>query len=134
MMARLAAILALWLWASAGFAETFVVTKEDDDDGPFTPDDCALREAVLAANASPEADVILVPGGTYQLSLIGPVEENASQTGDLDIHGDLEIRGDPMSPVTIVGDGTDRVIQVGTFGTVEISQVTITGRGQLRSM
>jgi len=120
--------LILALWAAASPAATFVVTKETDGNGPCTPDDCALREAVLAANALPGADVIDIPGGTYQLSLVGPVGEIFSQTGDLDINDDLTIRGDAFNPVTIIGDGTDRVIEIISFsGTFEISHVTITG-------
>ncbi|MCP4549317.1 MAG: hypothetical protein GY835_22925, partial [bacterium] len=89
-------------------------------------DDCALREAVLAANATPGHDVVVVPGGTYQLSLIGPVEENQSMTGDLDISEDVEILGDRETPVVVVGDGTDRVLQI-LGGTIIISDLTITG-------
>jgi hypothetical protein len=133
MMARLAVILAFWLFAAAGLAETFAVTKEADDDGSCAPDDCALREAVLAANALPGADVIVVPGGSYQLSLTGSVPENASLTGDLDITDDLELRGDPTSPVIIVGDGTDRVIEVSSSEAVEISNVTIMGGNSISS-
>jgi len=113
-------------WAFASGATTFTVTKESDDDGQCEVDDCALREAILSANATPGNDIVVVPGGTYQLSLIGTVEENQSMTGDLDLLDDVEIRGDQELPVVIVGDGTDRVIQI--FGcTVIISNLTITG-------
>ncbi len=37
--------------ASASSAATFVVTKEEDDVGPCEPEDCALREAILAARS-----------------------------------------------------------------------------------
>ena len=67
----------------------FVVTKEADDNGPCTPDDCALREAVLAADALPGADVVQVPPGTYELTL--GAEEPISFSGELDIEDDVEI-------------------------------------------
>lgn len=115
------------LVAATAAADTFVVTKETDDDGPCTPDDCALREAVLAANALPGPDVIEIPGGTYQLSLVGPVPEELGQTGDLDIVDDVTIQGDTQLPVTVVGDGTDRVFHILGGTTVEMSHLTITG-------
>jgi len=127
MMARLAVILAFWLFAAAGLAETFAVTKEADDDGSCAPDDCALREAVLAANALPGADVIVVPGGSYQLSLTGSVPENASLTGDLDITDDLELRGDPTSPVTPNGRGGIYAIVDGVSDFVEFVNTTVSG-------
>ena len=112
--------------APSAEAATFVVTKETDDDGACTVDDCALREAVQAANSTPGMDTIVLPGGTYQLSLVGPVEENFNMTGDLDIADDVEILGDEDASVTIGGDGTDRVLQ--TFDSVVmIDGVTLTG-------
>jgi CSLREA domain-containing protein len=47
------------------------VTKQADDDGPCLPDDCALREAVIAANEAPGADTISLPRGEYRLTLEG---------------------------------------------------------------
>jgi CSLREA domain-containing protein len=108
-------------------AATFVVTKETDDDGPCTPDDCALREAILAANALPGADVVELPPGEYQLSLVGPVPEDLGFTGDVDIRDDLQLLGDPLNPPVIVGDGTDRVIHAWLSSIVEISHVVVTG-------
>jgi predicted outer membrane repeat protein len=102
-----------------------LVTKGSDDDGACEVDDCALREAVIAANAASGPDSIVLPGGTYQLSIPGPVE-SSSFTGDLNVREDLEILGDPASPTIIVGDGSDRVLQIRS-STVLISNVTITG-------
>jgi CSLREA domain-containing protein len=114
------------LLAGAASAATFTVTKEIDDDGPCTPDDCALREAILAANALPGADTVLVPSGTYPLTLLGPVPENQGLTGDLDIQDDLELLGDIDQPPVIIGDGTDRVFDT-ILSTVELSHLVITG-------
>ncbi len=121
------ALVLLLLLSQAASAATFVVTKETDDDGPCTPGDCALREAILAANALPGPDVVEVPAGTYQLSLPGP-GENFCRTGDLDIIEDLEFRGESARTVTIIGDGSDRVLEVNTMaGTVELENMTFAG-------
>ena len=113
------------LGASVAGAETFVVTTETDDDGPCEPADCALREAVIAANALPGPDTILLSAGTYQLSIQGSAE-NQSLTGDLDVRDELEILGEDSASTTIVGDGTDRVLQV-LSSSLLISDLTVTG-------
>ncbi len=106
-------------------AETFVVTKETDDNGTCEIDDCALREAIIAANENPGMDTVVLAGGTYLLSIPGPVE-NGSITGDLDILDDLELLGDEDHATAIVGDGTDRVLHM-MSSTATISHVTVTG-------
>ncbi len=120
-------LLLLLLLAQTASAATFVVTKETDDNGPCTPDDCALREAILAANVVPGPDVVEIPAGTYQLSLTGP-PENSGTTGDLDIIDELELRGESTRTVTVIGNGVERVLHVGGVrGTVELSGMTVTG-------
>ncbi len=44
----------------------------------------SLRSALQAANARPNADVIILPAGTITLSITGTGENNAAK-GDLDI-------------------------------------------------
>ncbi|MCP4537818.1 MAG: hypothetical protein GY832_11800, partial [Chloroflexi bacterium] len=106
-------------------AATFTVTKETDDNGPCDVVDCALREAIIASNENPGFDTILIPGGTYVLSIPGN-DELYSMTGDLNSLGGVEIIGSPQAPVVIDGAGLDGVM---TFfsGTSIISNVTITG-------
>ncbi len=58
----------------------------------FAPE-CTLRAAIQEANATPGADIINVPAGTYTLTIPG-VAENAAATGDLDITQDLTIIGE----------------------------------------
>lgn len=84
--------LAILLLASRAGAVDFNVTRQDDPlpDG-CAVGDCSLREAVIDANAD-GADRILLPDGTYTLSLAGAGEDLAA-TGDLDlIANDIEIR------------------------------------------
>src|SRR5437899_746823 len=94
-LCRLAA-LALGCFASpAAYAATILVTTTADElnaDG-----DCSLRDAIQAANtdaavdtcpAGSGADTIVVPAGSYALSIAG-IGENANASGDLDITSDL---------------------------------------------
>lgn len=104
--------LAFGAIAGTAGAATFVVdsTDEDNDHTPgngiceaWPGGPCTLRAAVIEANNWPGADIIEVPGGVYELTRIGPGEDNA-QLGDLDILEALTIRGEGMYDSTI--DGT----------------------------
>ena len=46
----------------------------------------SLRSAIMAANARPNADTIILPNGTITLTIAGKGEDKAA-TGDLDIAG-----------------------------------------------
>ena len=82
LLASLAVLLATT--GSPTLAATFHVTKTaDTNDGACAPTDCSLREAVIAANALVGPDTILLPAGTYELTIVGP-DEDAAATGDLD--------------------------------------------------
>src|SRR5687767_3035594 len=65
---------------------------------------CSLRAAIQEANANPGADVIEVPGGTYEIA-IPPLNQNDITTGDLDITDSLAISG-AGGGSTIVDGGT----------------------------
>ncbi|MBZ0253173.1 MAG: CSLREA domain-containing protein, partial [Candidatus Methylomirabilis sp.] len=86
----------LALTASAE-AATFVVTKTADTADGACDGDCSLREAVIAANAAPGADVIQIPAGDYSLTIVNVFDEpeDASATGDLDVTDDLTLEGVP---------------------------------------
>jgi len=64
----------------------------DPNPGPCKPKDCSLREAVLAANANPGRDTILLRPGTYKLTRDG-IDDDA-MVGDLDVRDHILIRGD----------------------------------------
>jgi len=95
--------------------------------------DCALREAIQAANtdsavdacpAGSGADTIVVPAGTYTLSVAG-AGEDANATGDLDITADLTINGAGAATTVIDAADLDRVIEIGLGVTAEISGLTM---------
>jgi CSLREA domain-containing protein len=76
--------------AAPGLAVTFTVTKTNDSADGTCDADCSLREAVIAANAAAGADTVVLPAGFYDLTItdaVAGVDENAAQTGDLDIAG-----------------------------------------------
>lgn len=96
-------------------AGTLTVTRFDDPapDG-CNAEDCSLREAVIAANAVNNADVIILNAGTYTLTQADPVccEEDASATGDLDIRNPLTIQGQ--------GQNVTRIRQLAPAQVVEV--------------
>src|SRR5581483_618871 len=53
---------------------------------------CTLRAAVQEANAAADADVVVLPAGTFRLAVTG-TGEDAAATGDLDVTQPLEIDG-----------------------------------------
>ena len=72
---------------------------------------------------SPIQDTIILPAGTFKLTIAGACEDNDA-TGDLDINGNLTIKGKSSSATIIDGNNLDRVIEV-LHGKVSISKVTI---------
>src|SRR5215213_4984571 len=85
---------------------TFTVDRTDDTAAATActaaPNDCSLRGAIIAANADPGADPVIInlqPATTYNLTLANATQENAAATGDLDITTSLHT-------VTIAGGGS----------------------------
>jgi large repetitive protein len=96
------------LQTERALAATFTVTKTADTNDGVCNSDCSLREAISAANASPGADTITLPAGTYQLTIAnaGGTNEDANATGDLDVLDSLTIQG-AGSGSTIIEAGTN---------------------------
>ena len=110
---RIAALTAMMvlLFAAAAQAATYNVTTTNDDSPPnpadcpanATADGCSLREAVHAANDTPDDDTINVPAGNYLLTNTAG-EQTGDNNADLDIlsveQGDDESAGN----LTIIGN------------------------------
>lgn len=98
--------------ARPALAAEFTVTTTDDTT-TCTPGNCSLRGAIIEANKSTGPDVIMLPAGTYILTIPGAdggvLADNNALKGDLDIVKD--------SNVTIVGDGPDKTIIDGNGAT-----------------
>ena len=125
-------------------AATITVTHFDDgkDDADGT---CTLREAVRSANGGAQVDAcellgqgtdvdIELAAGTYGVDLSGGVPENEALSGDLDVYGEIKIRG-VSAELTIIDGGTadsqERVFHVLSAGnvisSVGFSDLTIMG-------
>ena len=118
------ALVLLAASAPAATAAVYIPTKTADTaDGTCSPTDCSLREAVLAANANPGEDVILLHTGTYILSLAGT--DDLGATGDLDIQGDLVLLGDGAGRTIVDGNGIDRIFQIPGGVTVDLRDLTL---------
>ena len=86
--------------------------------------ECTLRAAIMEANALAGPDDVVVPAGTYVLTIAGQGED-AAVTGDLDITGDLSIMGAGPATTIVDGGALDTVFHILSGNTVEISGVTI---------
>jgi len=105
---------------------TFVVTKTADTNDGACDADCSLREAIIAANATPGDDIITLPSGTYTLSIAG-TDEDLAATGDLDIASNLTINGAGARTTIVNGGGIDRVFHITGAFTVTLVNLTISG-------
>jgi len=106
---------------------TFTVnTTIDTADSSCAVDHCSLREAIIAANINGDNNTIIVPAGTYALTLPG-ANERASQTGSLDITSNIVIDGAGAGQTTIQGVSGDPVLFISGTSVVTLQQVGITG-------
>ena len=136
--ALVACAAALWIPAPAAAALIQVTDTADDLVSAADDGDCALREAIEAANrnaavdgctageAEPAADTLeLANGATYTLT--GASSDDANESGDLDVStapdsGPLTISGGNES--VIDAGGIDRAIDL--RGSLSLEGVTIT--------
>lgn len=121
-----------WIAQAGTVIRVTTTTDELNTDG-----DCSLREAVQAANtnlavdacpagSSDSTDEIVIPAGTYTLSVLG-ASENDGLTGDLDITESVNLVGSGTTGTVLNANHIDRVLEVSGLTTVMISRLTITG-------
>jgi len=119
--------VALFCFASFVEAAVFTVTKTaDTNDGGCDPGDCSLREAIIAANASPGADTLtfLSPAAVYSLSIL-PSGGNETTSGDLNIYDDLSIVGNGEGATIVDGNDIDRIFSVASGVSVSVTGLTV---------
>ena len=80
----------------------------------------SLRSAIMAADARGGSNKIVVPAGTFTLS-IAPTGNDDVTSGDLNITGNLTITGKGVGKTIIDGNNLDRVFDI------ESGKVTMTG-------
>ena len=136
-------LAALFLVAvpSAGQAATFTVNSVNDGTDASPGSGCAtaglspvctLRAAIQEANITAESDTIVVPAGTYNLTIAGT--DDTASGGDLDITNPVTINGAGAAS-TVVNQAlpqtspADRVFDIigSNDPTVEIVGMQITG-------
>ncbi len=118
--------------AAAARAASFTVTNTGDAVDAAPGDGvcatagavCTLRAAIQEANALSGPDSIIVPAGTYLLTILG-AGEDAAASGDLDVTGELTLTGAATGKAILSGNGIDRVLDILGPGAVSISRVTI---------
>ncbi len=127
-IAASAVVLAL---DSVAQAATISVNTTADDN--TVNGNCTLREAVRAHNshaavdaclAGTGDDAIVVPSGTYNLSIPGD-SEDAAATGDLDLSELVQIIGTAPAATIIDGGDLDRVFHVLPGASVLLHSLTI---------
>jgi hypothetical protein len=109
----------------SAYALEFTVTRFDDPEpNGCLPNDCSLREAIIATNSPAIGpDLINLPPGTYTLTRDGGAPSAA--VGDLDIDDDLAIIG--HGAATTIIDASELDDRIFDFVTSLVSPATIEG-------
>lgn len=127
----------LLLCAPAVFASDIIVTKTSDSLDGSCDSDCSLREAVVLANSLTGSQRIRLGAGVYTLTLppergdperdegdVG-IDEDDNLNGDLDIRGELQIRGAGMDATIIDGTDNDRILEVFQGASLDLRDLTL---------
>jgi CSLREA domain-containing protein len=136
-VAILSALAATFAVAGPAEAATIQVTTTQDQMNNAPP--CSLREAIRSANADVAiggcrggdgADTITLAAGVYKLEIPNaiPAGENGSQSGDLDVLGNVTIAGVGAGKSIVDGNGptlADRVFDVGPGVAASFVGITI---------
>ena len=127
----LAGALLLSSAASAHADILLVTTSADSYDGVCNLH-CSLRDAVARANQAPNADTIVLPPGTYVLNRPValdanglPVDDADHQFGDLDVLGELRIRGLDTAKTIIQGQFNDRLFEVRPGASLRLEKLSL---------
>jgi len=112
LLLHLSLVFLALLAASASHAAVYRVTQTTDSNFPNPdPNILSLRNALSTANQHLGADQIVVPAGTYTLTLSGS-GDNQNLTGDLDILDSVTITGSGPDKTIIDGNALDRVFDI----------------------
>ncbi len=121
--ALLAIFTGLFLTASAQAATYTVNTTADNGTGGCTTTECTLREAIAAANANADNDVIEFDATVFNSQQT--IALNGTQLAIIENSGKLTINGTGADKLTISGNGVSRVFRVSAGADAEINALTI---------
>jgi hypothetical protein len=118
--------------APSAIAATFTVTSTLDGTGGCVGTVCpSLRSAISAANAAAGPDQITLQAGVFRIERGSATPEDGNLTGDLDVTGDLTIRGAGAQATTILGalpaGQGERDIHVPGNASLTVSDLTLSG-------
>jgi CSLREA domain-containing protein len=131
-MLRVASILVAVVFIIAagqsGYSATYTVTKTADTNDGVCDSDCSLREAIAAANATEDDDIIVFDPavfGTPQTIVLSGTEMVIANNGT------LTINGPGAHLLTLDGNLTSRIIALSPSSVVAIDGIRFTrGNGQ----
>ncbi len=90
---------------------------------------CTLRAAIQELNLATASKSIVLPAGVYELTLRGSEDEGLQ--GDLDVLGDIIIKGAGRESTIVRTGGWDRVFDVRRNGLLELRGLTVSGGGSV---
>lgn len=115
----LLALVGAILFSGALAAQPLLVTTTADDFDGVCDSHCSLRDAIVQANNAGSLMQIELPAGEYRLTRASapdangyPLDEDMGHSGDLDIRGQVLIRGAGRDSTRILGTVNSRLIQV----------------------
>jgi CSLREA domain-containing protein len=117
-------LFTLFCLAQTAAAATYIVTKTTDTNDGACDADCSLREAIAAANASGENDMV-----SFSINVFSTPQTIVLSGGDLIItnNGSLTIVGRGANFLTVSGNNTSRVFTNNTGAATAISFLRVTG-------
>lgn len=84
---------------------------------------CTVRAAVMEANALAGDDDILIPAGTYALTI--PADSGGDADGDLDVTDNLTVTGAGTADTTIDASAMNRMFLVSTGVSLTLASMTL---------
>lgn len=120
-------VAALAVAAPSAMAKTYEPTRFDDPaPGKCKPDNCSLREALLAVEKDDGAKKVKLGSGTYRLTIPdGP--GFGAESGDLDVFDPATIAGRGAKKTTIKGSMGDRIFDLNPTSGTDLPQHRISG-------
>ena len=113
-------------------ASDFRVTTTNDQYDGTCDALCSLRDAVAAANRQGGSNRILLPAGTYFLTLPPQtgedgeiLDEDENRNGDLDIRGNLTVLGAATEQTIINASGLDRHFETLPGAQLQLDRLTL---------